>query len=92
MPEKHWRTAFYRLHLTRYKIGANQLDGAEADLISSYETLRDQLGSSHPYTHEALTELVDYFDSAGQPEAAEKYRALLPAASETEIAATADRR
>lgn len=84
LPEKHWRTAFYRLHLTRYKIGANQLDGTEADLKSSYETLRKQLGRSHPTTFEVLTTLVDYYEATGRPERAAEFRALIPATPDTE--------
>ncbi|MCH7719553.1 MAG: serine/threonine protein kinase [Planctomycetes bacterium] len=78
LPEQHWRTALHRLLLAQLEIDLNNLDGVEEDLESTYETLREQLGSEHPHTFEAVATLVRYYEATDQAVPADEYRSLMP--------------
>ena len=91
LPAQHWRIALHRLQLAQIEIEMNNLDGVEEDLKSTHDTLREQLGSEHPYTFDAVAALVGYYEATNQSVLADEYRSLMPVPANETADPTASR-
>lgn len=81
LPPGHWMIASAENTLGACLTAQRRVSEAEPILLSSYELLASQLGNEHPVTVSAIERLVDLYEAWNRPEAAVRYRELLPATS-----------
>jgi tetratricopeptide (TPR) repeat protein len=77
-PDDHWEIATVNSLIGGCLVFMREYRQAEPLLVASYPIVRAAFGEAHNRTRVALTRIVDLYDKWGRPEAARKYRALLP--------------
>ncbi len=77
LPEGHSYRAMLKVALGKCLMGLHRWDGAEAQLLAGCEAMNASPGPAHPRTQECITALVRLYESRGQPEKAEEWRALM---------------
>jgi hypothetical protein len=78
LPKGHYWVALANSALGEGLTIEKRYNEDEPLLLESYESLKSSQGASNPRTQIALQRVVQLYERAGNVEAAQKYRALLP--------------
>ncbi len=77
LPEGHAYRASLKVTMGKCLVGLQRWDEAEAQLVAGCEAMQASPGPAHPRTQECIAALVALYQSRGQSEKAEAWRARL---------------
>ncbi|MCP5112765.1 MAG: tetratricopeptide repeat protein, partial [bacterium] len=78
LPAGHPITARFRANCASCLCRSGRYDEAEPLLLCAYEDAQAAHGRDHPWTHDALREVVGLYEAWGRPDQASQWRAKLP--------------